>query len=54
MAEVAYIALGSNLGDRERFIRKAVDRLRSAEGVLGVILSALHETAPVGGPAGQG
>ena len=49
----AYIAIGSNMGDRASLIGLAVDRLRALPGVESVALSSLHETAPVGGPAGQ-
>lgn len=50
----AYVALGSNLGDRLASIHAAVDALRQAEGVEVVAVSPLIETAPVGGPPGQG
>ena len=33
MAATAYIALGSNLGDREFFLRQALDRLTQAGAV---------------------
>lgn len=42
---VAYVALGSNLGDRREHLRDAV---RSLPGVRRV--SSVYETAPVGGP----
>lgn len=45
----ALLGLGSNLGDRRRFLVDAVDSL---EGVVAV--SPVYETAPVGGPGGQG
>jgi 3-oxoacyl-[acyl-carrier protein] reductase len=45
----AWIALGSNLGDRGRNIDAAVAALAGVERV-----SRLRETDPVGGPAGQG
>jgi len=48
------IALGSNLGDRAATLRAAKRRLRAEPGVLLVVDSELYETAPVGGPAGQG
>jgi 2-amino-4-hydroxy-6-hydroxymethyldihydropteridine diphosphokinase len=54
MVHVAFIGIGSNLGDRERAIREAVGMLRAAAGVQRVDPSSLHETAPVGGPPGQG
>src|SRR5262245_27329745 len=49
----AYIALGSNLGDRQAFVRQALEALVQA-GVQVHRVSTFHETAPVGGPAGQG
>lgn len=45
----AFIALGSNLGDRESYLRLAVDRLGPV-----IARSQLYETAPVGGPDDQG
>jgi len=53
MPHVAYIAMGSNLGDRRATIQAALDRLREAPGIHDVRPSALHETQPVGGPPGQ-
>ena len=47
-ARRAFIGLGSNLGDREGFLRAAVEGLR-AEGDV-VAVSPLYETAPLGGP----
>jgi 3-oxoacyl-[acyl-carrier protein] reductase len=49
----AYLALGSNLGDRERRMNEALHRLRTA-GVEVVAVSTFIETDPVGGPSGQG
>lgn len=50
----AYIGLGSNLGDREGNIRRALELIREM-GVGEVkAVSALIETEPVGGPPGQG
>jgi 2-amino-4-hydroxy-6-hydroxymethyldihydropteridine diphosphokinase len=54
MSVTAYIALGSNLGDRQANLEEAVGRLAAARGVTVVRRSATYETAPVGGPAGQG
>jgi 3-oxoacyl-[acyl-carrier protein] reductase len=51
---VAYIALGSNLGDRWANIHGAVRRLRAEPGVRLLAASECYETTPVGGPAGQG
>lgn len=43
------MALGSNLGDRERYLREAVAALPDV-----VATSPVYETEPVGGPPGQG
>jgi 2-amino-4-hydroxy-6-hydroxymethyldihydropteridine diphosphokinase len=43
------IALGSNLGDRQRHLREAASRLSSS--VSGLRLSGFHDTEPVGVPA---
>lgn len=45
----AFIALGSNLGDRERYLRFAVRELGNV-----VSMSQVFETEPVGGPEDQG
>lgn len=45
----AFLALGSNLGDREAELRRALDALTEL-----VAASAVYETDPVGGPEGQG
>ena len=54
MTVTAYIALGSNLGDRRAYLERAVEALRGLGGVTVTRLSSLYETAPVGGPPGQG
>jgi 2-amino-4-hydroxy-6-hydroxymethyldihydropteridine diphosphokinase len=46
----AYVALGSNLGDRVANLQYAVDALAAADGVEVVDVSRVYETAPVGGP----
>ena len=46
----AYLALGSNLGDRVANLQFAVDALGSAEGVEVLDVSRVYETEPVGGP----
>ena len=43
-----FVALGSNLGDRWRHLRDAVDSLPGV-----VATSPVYETAPEGGPGGQ-
>jgi 2-amino-4-hydroxy-6-hydroxymethyldihydropteridine diphosphokinase len=50
----AYLALGSNLGDRQAHLDRAILRLRAEPGVVVIRVSSYYETAPVGGPAGQG
>jgi 2-amino-4-hydroxy-6-hydroxymethyldihydropteridine diphosphokinase len=45
------VALGSNLGDRERVLREAAGALR--EIITGLRLSTFHDTAPVGTPGAQ-
>lgn len=50
----AYIALGSNLGDRRAFLDAAIARLRARPGIEVATVSSYLETEPVGGPAGQG
>jgi 2-amino-4-hydroxy-6-hydroxymethyldihydropteridine diphosphokinase len=49
---LAYLALGSNLGDRLDHLRRAVAALRRLDP--GLEVSPVYETAPVGGPSGQG
>jgi 2-amino-4-hydroxy-6-hydroxymethyldihydropteridine diphosphokinase len=48
----AYIALGSNRGDRRETINKALSLLGESDITI-VRVSTLIETAPLGGPAGQ-
>jgi 2-amino-4-hydroxy-6-hydroxymethyldihydropteridine diphosphokinase len=45
----AFLGLGSNLGDRERYLRDAVESLHGV-----VAVSPVYESDPVGGPPGQG
>lgn len=45
MTRRAFLGLGSNLGDRESYLRHALDRLPDVTRV-----SSFYETAPVGGP----
>lgn len=47
------IALGSNLGDRHANLRRALERLATHPQIRVVAISTIHETSPVGGPAGQ-
>ncbi len=54
MSATACIALGSNEGDREGYVRQALEALAQVPGMAVIRQSSLYETAPVGGPAGQG
>ncbi len=45
----AYIALGSNLGDKKAYITEAVDKLGQMEGIRVEQVSQLLETEPYGG-----
>ena len=45
----AFLGLGSNLGDREAYLREAVGSLTGV-----VAVSPVYETDPMGGPDGQG
>lgn len=54
MPTLAYLALGSNLGDRRGYLDAALRRLRAEPGVRVLRVSPYYQTEPVGGPAGQG
>jgi 2-amino-4-hydroxy-6-hydroxymethyldihydropteridine diphosphokinase len=54
VAATAYIALGSNLGDRRHYLDQAVMMLRVQPGIQVARVSSYQETEPVGGPPGQG
>ena len=45
---IAYIGLGSNLGEREATLREALTRLGELDGVVVVAVSSFRETDPVG------
>jgi len=49
----AFVGIGSNLGDREANLRRAIELLSAEEGIEVVAVSELRETAPVG-PVEQG
>ena len=46
----AYIGIGSNVGERAEFCRRAVEALRTSPGISLGAVSSLYETSPVGGP----
>lgn len=45
---LAYIALGSNIGDREAMLHEALCRLDARDGIAVERISAVYETDPVG------
>ena len=49
----AYVALGSNLGDRRSHLEAALEALRRTPGIRILAASALYETEPVGPPQGR-
>ena len=49
----AYVALGSNLNDRQANLDRALEMLRATPGVVVSKVSSYRETEPVGGPPGQ-
>lgn len=51
--DIAYVALGSNQGDRARFLDAARERLAATAQVTVLRASPVEETAPIG-PPGQG
>ncbi|TDM07240.1 2-amino-4-hydroxy-6-hydroxymethyldihydropteridine diphosphokinase [Macrococcus lamae] len=44
-----YLSLGSNIGDRQQQLERAIDLLSKTEGICVVRLSSIYETSPVGG-----
>src|SRR5262245_40143992 len=54
MAVKAYGALGGNLGDRHAHLHRALHALREHPAATPHRLSPFPDTAPVGGPPGQG
>ncbi len=48
MAVKAYLALGSNMGERVKFLQRAVEALQATDGIKVTDVSAIYETEPVG------
>jgi len=46
----AFVALGSNLGDREAHLRRAFEALRATQDIHWLGVSRIYETDPVGPP----
>lgn len=47
---LCYIGVGSNLGDRKKYIENAIEKLKSIKGIEVKRTSNIYETDPVGGP----
>jgi 2-amino-4-hydroxy-6-hydroxymethyldihydropteridine diphosphokinase len=47
---VAFVGIGSNVGDRVDFCTRAVRELETASGITVKKVSQLYETSPLGGP----
>ena len=45
---LAFVGLGANLGDREKMMRSALERLSAEPGVELVAVSSFRDTAPIG------
>ncbi len=50
MSEIAFLGLGSNLGDRLAHLQRAVALLAAEPGIVPLRCSRVWETDPVGGP----
>lgn len=46
----AYISFGSNMGDRNKNIERALEYLRELDGIVVRKVSSIYESEPVGGP----
>lgn len=51
MSEIVYIALGSNLGDRDAYLRQAREAIAAIPECRVLAASSVEETAPLGGVA---
>ena len=51
---ICYLGIGSNLGNRRRHIKLAIQKLKKLKDTKVIKVSRLYETNPVGGPASQG
>lgn len=47
---IAHIGIGSNVGSRTEFCRRAIDELRIHPNIEVEAVSSLYETSPIGGP----
>lgn len=53
MDDIAFVALGSNMGDRQQHLESALRRIREIPAVAIVAMSSVEETEPLG-PVVQG
>src|SRR5262245_40899034 len=53
MGVVAYIGLGSNLGNRQDYLDKAIEAIQEHSNMAVRQVSSYYETEPEGGPPGQ-
>lgn len=49
-----YLGVGSNLGDRRKNIKLALQKIKALKGTKILKVSKISQTKPVGGPAAQG
>ncbi len=47
---LCYIGIGSNLGDRAKYIENAIEKLKETKGIEVKKVSSIYETEPMGGP----
>ncbi|MFA5276290.1 MAG: 2-amino-4-hydroxy-6-hydroxymethyldihydropteridine diphosphokinase [Candidatus Omnitrophota bacterium] len=50
---ICFLGIGSNLGQRRKNIKLALERIRGVKNTKIIKLSRIRETEPVGGPEGQ-
>ncbi|WAA12362.1 2-amino-4-hydroxy-6-hydroxymethyldihydropteridine diphosphokinase [Fervidibacillus halotolerans] len=48
MEQIAYLSLGSNIGQREHFLSRAIEQLEDTKKIQVVDFSSIYETDPVG------
>jgi len=51
---ICYLGIGSNLGDRRKNIRSALQKIDGLKDARVIKTSKIIETSPVGGPCGEG
>ena len=50
---IGYLGVGSNLGNRKKNIKLAIEKIKALKGTKIIKASKLFESLPCGGPAGQ-